>query len=183
VGPGAARDLASAVRSCLARLFRGAMPARQPRTPRFLLESLPALCHLSLSSSSRPACCRGRRPSSSFPHLPRHHVPGLKLSPPQRISSAQTNIQQHPRSPLHGAQLGSAQRWQFNRDFWTESSFLPPDLGSLGGFFWGSWVSGCSAPLGTRTPPCPLAWLGVLGLAPRAGGCCEPGSVPGPQPG
>uniref|UniRef100_A0A8B9N745 Protein RRP5 homolog n=1 Tax=Accipiter nisus TaxID=211598 RepID=A0A8B9N745_9AVES len=60
-----------------------AMPARQPRTPHFLLASLPPLRHLSLSSSSRPACCRGRRPPSSFPSFLVAVSPGLRSALPR----------------------------------------------------------------------------------------------------
>lgn len=44
---------------------------------------LPPLRHLSLSSSSCPACCRGRRPPSSFPTLLAALAPGLNSALPR----------------------------------------------------------------------------------------------------
>lgn len=66
------------------------------------------------------------------PHPPCRLVSAVKLSPPRRMSSAQANLQQRPRSPPPRANLGSAQRWQFSRwDFWTV--FLPTPVSGIPG--------------------------------------------------
>lgn len=79
--------LASAVHSCLAQLFRSLLPLleRCLRGSRgcFTFSLLPPLRHLSLSSNSCPACCRGRRPPSSFPSLLAVLSPGLNSALPR----------------------------------------------------------------------------------------------------
>lgn len=49
----------------------------------FTFSLLPPLRHLSLSSNSCPACCRGRRPPSSFPSLLAVLSPGLNSALPR----------------------------------------------------------------------------------------------------
>lgn len=121
-GLGTARGLASVVHSCPARLFRSLLPLRSDAceaaedaslspcvTPSSLL-SVPQL-QLPLSLLQRPEA------PVLLPQPPCRRVPGVKLSLPQRMSSAQANLQQHPHSPLPRAKLGSAQRLQFSWDF------------------------------------------------------------------
>lgn len=139
------------------------MPARQPRVPHFLSapSSPPSVPQLQLL----PSLLQRLEAPIRLLHPPCRLVSGVKLSPPQRMSSAQANLQQHPRSSPPRANLGSAQRWQFSRwDFWT---FLPPDLGSPGGFsqfpvVWVRCLPRHSHTLGACLGP---AWWGPWGTA------------------
>lgn len=163
------------------------MPARQPRVLHFLFapSSPPSVPQLQLlpSLSQRPEA------PILLPQPPCRLVPGVKLSPPQRMSSAQANLQQHPRSPPPRANLGSAQRWQFSQwDFWT--IFLPTlRSGVPGRVFAAPSYLGAVHPSALPHPRClpgagsPASLVGTLGLAPHSGCCCKPGSAPGPQPG
>lgn len=108
------------------------MPARRPRALTFSL--LPPFCHLSLSSSSCPACCRGRRPPSSIPTLlvdssPRLNsaLPGECLQHRQIFSNAHV--------PLRPEQISAQPSAGSSADgIFGPFSCLPPYLGSPGGF-------------------------------------------------
>lgn len=116
-------------------------------------------------------------------------VSGVKLSPPQRISSALANLQQHPRSPLPRANLASAQCWQLRQsDVWIV--FLPTSVsGILGRVFAAPSSLGAVHPSALPHPRClpgagsSAGSVGTVGLALRPGHCNKPGSAPGPQPG
>lgn len=162
------------------------MPARQPRAPHFLFapSSPPSVPQLQLLPSLL------LRPEAPIllPHPPCRLVSAVKLSPPQRMSSAQANLQQHPRSPLPRANPGSAQRWQLSPwDFWTV--FLPaPSCGVPGRVFAAPSCVGAVHPSALPHPRSvpgagsPAALVGAVGLAPCSGHCHKPGSAPGPQP-
>lgn len=136
---------------------------------RFLLASLPPLCHLSLDKFP-PSLLKRLEAPALFPQPPCRHVPRIKLSPPRRMSSAQANLQQHPRSPPPGAKLGSAQCWQLSQGSCTKCSFSLPDLGFLDEFsqlpsIWVQctpWHCHASVPAWGWLPS-HLAWLGALG--------------------
>lgn len=132
-----------------------------------------------------PSLLLGPHPPSS-PSL--GLVSAVKLSPPQRTSSAQANLQQHPRSPLPRANPGSAQRWQLSPwDFWTV--FLPaPSRGVPGRVFAAPSSLGAVHPSALPHPRSvpgagsSAALVGAVGLAPCSGHCDKPGTAPGPQP-
>lgn len=137
-----------------------AMPARQPRTPHFLLASLPPLRHLSLGSSSRPACCRGRRPPSSFPSFLVAVSPGLHSALP-RGCLQHRQIFSDTHIPLCSEQSISSSAGIVGR------SPYPQIWGPRAGFC-SSQVLGAVPHLHWRLP----AQLGALGLAPHSGHCC-----------
>lgn len=150
-----------------------------------LCSLLSAICPSAPAPAQPVAEARGPHPPSS-PSL--GLVSAVKLSPPQRTSSAQANLQQHPRSPLPRANPGSAQRWQLSPwDFWTV--FLPaPSRGVPGRVFAAPSSLGAVHPSALPHPRSvpgagsSAALVGAVGLAPCSGHCDKPGSAPGPQP-
>lgn len=161
--------MASAVHSCLALLFHSLLSLieRCLRGSRerliFLFSLLSAIC------PSAPAPAQPVEAPILLPHPPRRLIPGVKLSPPQSLSSAQANLQRHPHFPPPRANLGSSQRRQFSRwEFWT--IFLPiPSSGVPGRVFAAPGCLGAVRPSALPQPRSlpgagsPQAWRGLWG--------------------
>lgn len=132
------------------------MHARQPRVPRFLFapSSPPSVPQLPLLPSLL------QRPEAPIllPHSPCRLVSWVKLSPPQRMPSAQANKSSAtPTFPsaLSKSRLSPALAVQ-PMGFLDRLRSFPQIWGPRAGFC-SSQLFGCGASLGTPTPPV-LAW-------------------------